>query len=83
LSESGDRLREKTTAQRLVIYKQLKAKAEMYQDLLGMRQDQVRAGIAGLEREALNLLISEAVPSNSATSQTPAPLFTESEFAVV
>jgi hypothetical protein len=37
LSESGDRLREKTIAQRLVIYKQLKAKAEMYQDLLGMR----------------------------------------------
>jgi len=36
LSESGDRLREKTIAQRLVIYKQLKAKAEMYQDLLGM-----------------------------------------------
>jgi hypothetical protein len=50
LSESGDRLREKTIAQRLVIYKQLKAKAEMYQDLLGMRQDQVRAGIAGLEQ---------------------------------
>ncbi|MBO0857960.1 MAG: hypothetical protein J2P21_05795, partial [Chloracidobacterium sp.] len=34
LGESGDRLREKTIAQRLVIYKRLKAKAEMYQDLL-------------------------------------------------
>src|SRR5499426_3329811 len=49
LGESGDRLREKTVAQRLVIYKRLKAKAEMYQELLGMQQDQVRAGIAGLE----------------------------------
>jgi hypothetical protein len=83
LSESGDRLREKTIAPRLVVYKQLKAKAEMYQDLLGMRQDQVRAGIAGLEREALSLLTSETVSPNAATTDTPAPLFTESEFASV
>jgi hypothetical protein len=83
LSESGDRLREKTITQRLVIYKQLKAKAEMYQDLLGMRQDQVRAGIAGLEREALSLLTSEAVPPNSTATSSPAQLFTESEFAGV
>jgi hypothetical protein len=83
LSESGDRLREKTIAQRLVIYKQLKAKAEMYQDLLGMRQDQVRAGIAGLEQEALGLLTSEAVPSNTTATSSPAQLFTESEFAAV
>jgi hypothetical protein len=83
LSESGDRLREKTIAQRLLIYKQLKAKAEMYQDLLGMRQDQVRAGIAGLEREALSLLTSENVSHDAPTTNTPAQLFTESEFAAV
>jgi uncharacterized protein DUF6744 len=35
LSESGDRLREKTIAKRLIVYKRLKAKAEMYQELLG------------------------------------------------
>src|SRR5262245_56923811 len=83
LSESGDRLREKTIAQRLVIYKQLKAKAEMYQELLGMRQDEVRSGIAGLEREALNLLSADDMPLSSSTSQTPAPLFTQSELAAV
>jgi uncharacterized protein DUF6744 len=83
LSESGDRLREKTIAQRLVIYKQLKAKAAMYQDLLGMRQDQVRDGIAGLEREALSLLSSETAPPNATSTNTPAPLLTESEFAAV
>src|SRR5215471_18849549 len=71
LSESGDRLREKTIAQRLVIYKQLKAKAEMYQDLLGMQQDQVRAGIAGLEREALNLLSGDDIPLTSSISRFP------------
>jgi uncharacterized protein DUF6744 len=83
LSESSDRLREKTIAQRLVIYKQLKAKAEMYQDLLGIRQDQVRAGIAGLEREALSLLTSEAVPPNATSTNAPAQLFTESEIASI
>jgi len=83
LSESGERLREKTIAQRLIIYKRLKAKAEMYQELLGMRQDQVRAGIAGLEQEALNLISTDAVPPNSAITQPPAPLFAESGFAAV
>src|SRR6266542_1852957 len=81
LSESGDRLREKTIAQRLVIYKRLKAKAEMYQELLGMRQDEVRAGIARLEHEALNLLSADDMPLSSSTSQTPAPLFTQSGLA--
>jgi Family of unknown function (DUF6744) len=83
LSESGDRLREKTISQRLVIYKRLKAKAEMYQELLGMRQDEVRAEIAGLEREALNLLAADSVPLNSAISQPPATLFAESALATV
>jgi hypothetical protein len=83
LGESRDRLREKTIAQRLVIYKQLKAKAEMYQELLGMRHDEVRAGIAGLEREALNLLSADDIPLNSSTSHNPAPLFSPSELAAV
>jgi len=83
LSESGDRLRDKTIAQRLVTYKRLKAKAEMYQDLLGMQQDQVRAGIAELEQEARNLLASDTAPLISPTSHPPAPLFAESEFARV
>jgi hypothetical protein len=83
LGESGARLREKTIAQRLVIYKQLKAKAEMYQELLGMRQDEVQAGVAGLEREALNLLTGDDNPISSSTSHIPAPLFSQSEIAAV
>src|SRR5215510_8756441 len=83
LSESGDRLREKTIAHRLVIYKRLKAKAEMYQELIGMRQDEVRAGIAGLEREALNLLRGDDNPLTSSPSHIPAPLFSQSELVAV
>jgi hypothetical protein len=48
-----------------------------------MRQDQARAGITGLEQEALNLLYMDAVPGASAISQPPARPFTESEFAHV
>jgi hypothetical protein len=83
LSESGDRLRDRTIAQRLVTYKRLKAKAEMYQDLLGMQQDQVRAGIAELEQEARNLLAADTGPLISPISHSSAPLFTEPEFATV
>jgi hypothetical protein len=81
LGESGDRLRDKTIAQRLVTYKRLKAKAEMYQDLLGMQQDQVRSGIAELEQEARNLLAADSGPLISPISHPPASLFAEPEFA--
>ncbi len=81
LSEAGDRLREKTIAQRLVTNKRLKAKAEMYEDLLGMRQDQMRAAIGNLEREARNLLTADVVPLISPISQPSAPLFTQPERA--
>jgi hypothetical protein len=83
MSESGDRVREKTIAQRLVVYKRLKAKAEMYQDLLGIRQDQVRAGVAELEREALNLLAADHDPLASSIYQPPATFFTEPRIAAV
>jgi hypothetical protein len=48
-----------------------------------MRQDEVRAEIAGLEREALNLLAADSVPLKSAISQPPATLFAESGLATV
>ncbi len=83
LIESGDRLREKTIAQRLVVYKRLKAKAEMYRELLGMRQDEVQLGIAALEREAINLLAADVVPGASAIPQPAATLFPKSELAAV
>jgi len=56
LGEGGEHVREKTITQRLMIYQRIRAKAEMYQDLLGMQQDQVRISIGTLETEARNLL---------------------------
>src|SRR6266542_4197311 len=81
LCESGNRHRDKTIMQRMVIYKQLKEKAAMYQELLGIRQDQVRAGIERLENEARNLLTGDASPSSTThdaplrfDSQAPQPI---------
>ena len=48
-----------------------------------MRQDEVRAGIAGLEREALNVLAADSVPLNFVISQPPVTLFAESGLATV
>lgn len=56
LSEGGERVREKTVTQRLVTYRRLKEKTDIYRDLLGMRQDEVCAAIRSLETEARNLL---------------------------
>jgi hypothetical protein len=56
LMAGGERVREKTIAQRLSLYQRLRAKAGMYQELLGMQQDQVRAAIRELEAEARQLL---------------------------
>jgi uncharacterized protein DUF6744 len=61
LGQGGERVRENTITQRLLIYQRLKAKAEMYQDLLDMQQDQVRLSISALETEARNFLISSEV----------------------
>jgi hypothetical protein len=82
ISENGDHLREKTITQRLLNYKRLKAKAEMYQDLLDMRQDQVRAGIVELECEARRLLTStEVEPFRASTAHFSALPFAEAELA--
>lgn len=59
LSAGGERVREKTVAQRLVLYRRLKDKAGIYRDLLGMRQDEVQGAIRALETEARNLLNTE------------------------
>jgi len=61
LSEGSEHVREKTITQRLSVYQRLRAKAAIYQELLGMQQDQVRAAIRELETEARNLLASDEV----------------------
>lgn len=56
LVESDSAVREKTIMQRMLSYKRLKAKAEIYKDLLDMQQDEAQSAIGELERVARNLL---------------------------
>lgn len=56
LGIGGEKVREKSITQRLSLYQRLRAKAGIYQELLGMQQDQVRAAIGDLEAEARQLL---------------------------
>lgn len=83
LGEAGGKVREKTVAQRMLVYKRLKAKAEIYRDLLDLQQDQVRAAIGDLEREARTLLIAdETVPPSSPISRPSVTLFREADRAI-
>lgn len=56
LSESGSKVRAQTVAQRMLGFRRMRAKAELYRDLLDMQQEQVRAAIGELEGEARKLL---------------------------
>lgn len=81
LSESGAQHREKTITERLVLYKKVKQKAEIYRDALGIRQDQLMAGIKDLETQARNLLLGgdgqpltarDTVPRHNTVTVQPA-----------
>jgi len=65
LSESDAQHREKTITERLLLYRKVKKKAEMYRDALGIRQDQLMAGIRELETQAQNLLSGEDAPPST------------------
>jgi hypothetical protein len=83
LATPDGKVREKTITRRMLVYKKLKAKAELYNDLLDMQQDQVRAAIGALEQEARNLLVSEeAAQTSPAQLQSHMTPFSKPERAV-
>ena len=73
LSTSGGKVREQTIAQRFIGFRRMRAKAELYRDLLDMQQEQVRAAIGELEGEARKLLgVDDPKPVSFALSVTQA-----------
>ena len=80
LGLGGERVREKTITQRLSLYQRLRAKAGIYQELLGMQQDQVRAAIGDLEAEARQLLSTNDQSSGESLHRASLPF--ESAVAV-
>jgi len=57
LSQGSENMREGMVGQRLAVYQQVKAKAQIYADLLGMRQETIRSAVSRLETQARNLLL--------------------------
>ena len=73
LSESGSKVRAQTVAQRILGFRRMRAKAELYRDLLDMQQEQVRAAIGELEGEARKLLgVEEPKTVSFASASTKA-----------
>lgn len=79
LAAGGSRVREKTITQRMLGFRRMRAKAELYRDLLDMQQEQVRSAISELEGEARKLLgvetVKPAVPASSGKALASTTLF--------
>jgi hypothetical protein len=75
LVEDGTNVREDTVICRLATYQSIRSKAQVYADLLGLRQDAIRSEIGQLETQARRLLLQDAQPvkaksQNSAKRET-------------
>ena len=61
-----------TMAERLTAYKRLKARAQIYADLLGMQQDGIQAQIAALTDQARAVIAADDPAPPSAVPDAPA-----------
>jgi hypothetical protein len=73
LIAEGTDVRENTVITRLAEFKSVKAKAQVYADLLGLRLDKMRAEIEELETQAHRLLMSEGSSSEKRRSKSSKP----------
>jgi len=65
LAEDGTNVREDTVICRLATYQSIRSKAQVYADLLGLRQDAIRSEIGELEAQARRLLLHDAQPAKA------------------
>jgi hypothetical protein len=65
LIAEGTNVREDTVITRLAAFQSVRAKAQVYADLLGLRQDRMRAEIGELETQARRLLLHDARPAET------------------
>jgi len=61
----GKNVREDTVITRLAAFQSVRAKAQVYADLLGLRLDRMRAEIGELETQARRLLLHDAKPAET------------------
>src|SRR5688572_30820505 len=65
LIAEGRNVREDTVITRLAAFQGVRAKAQVYADLLGLRLDRMRAEIGELETQARRLLLRDAKPART------------------
>ena len=65
LIAEGTNVREDTVITRLAAFQGVRAKAQVYADLLGLRLDKMRAEIGELETQARRLLLHDAKPAET------------------
>ena len=65
LIAEGTNVREDTVITRLAAFQGVRAKAQVYADLLGLRLDRMRTEIGELETQARRLLLHDAKPART------------------
>jgi hypothetical protein len=73
LIAEGTNVRQETVYTRLAEYQSVKAKAQVYADLLGLRLDKMRAEIDDLETQAYRLLMSDGASSEKKRGRSSKP----------
>ena len=73
LAEDGTNVREDTVICRLATYQSIRSKAQVYADLLGLRQDAIRSEIGELEAQARRLLLHDAQPAKAKSQKSVKP----------
>ena len=73
LVEDGTNVCEDTVICRLATYQSIRSKAQVYADLLGLRQDAIRSEIGELEAQARRLLLHDAQPAKEKSQKSVKP----------
>jgi len=73
LIAEGTNVREDTVITRLAAFQSVRAKAQVYADLLGLRLDRMRAEIGELETQARRLLLHDARPAGTNGKKSAGP----------
>lgn len=73
LAEDGTNVREDTVICRLATYQSVRSKAQVYADLLGLRQDAIHSEIGELEAQARRLLLQDAQPAKAKSQKSVKP----------
>jgi hypothetical protein len=83
LIAEGTNVRDETVITRLTAFQNVRAKAQVYADLLGLRLDKMRAEIGELETQARRLLLRDTRPVETEEEKPVEPPIIQDEPYVI